>query len=74
MVHGLTQSQNLTTAKQALSAARKEHAAAQAAAALQLPGTDELLKVTGAKLETAHTAERKALQEYIDPFKVHYKW
>lgn len=59
-MHGLVQSQAVTVAAQELSAAKSALAAGK-------PGADEL--VTAMKVNY-----QKALQEYIDPFKVKYNW
>lgn len=59
-MHGLDQSQALTRAAQELSAAKQAVAAGFA-------GADTVFK-------HAHKNYRKALQEYIDPHKVHRSW
>ena len=59
-MHGLVQSQAVTKAAQELSAARW-------AKARDYIGADEVVKVAKAKYY-------KALQEYIDPFKVKRNW
>jgi hypothetical protein len=59
-MHGLIQSQAHARAARMLSAAR-------AAQRMGLPGADALV-------EYEHKNYRKALQEYIDPFKIHRTW
>jgi tRNA1(Val) A37 N6-methylase TrmN6 len=59
-MHGLIQSQAHAKAARMLSAAR-------AAQRMGLPGADELVTYEKANY-------RKALQEYIDPFKIHRVW
>lgn len=52
---------------QAHAEAAREHSAAKALLASGAPGAEELVAST-------HTKLRKALQAYIDPFKVHRQW
>lgn len=59
-MHGLIQSQAHAQAARMLSAAR-------AAQRMGLPGADALV-------EYEHKNYRKALQEYIDPFKLYRTW
>lgn len=60
MAHGLDQSQAHAKAARELSAARAVQRAG-------IEGADALVEVVHAKY-------RKALQEYIDPFKIHRNW
>lgn len=59
-MHGLIQSQAHAQAARKLSAAR-------AAQRMGLPGADALVAYE-------HKNYRKALQEYIDPFKIYRTW